>query len=446
MHQEMILLRRIADIGLATGILFLMAPWLAVYAFGIIIITRLVPRHRSGTGHNLLRIVQGDYDIIRRKDVFFVFYEDEQSFAHTFVMCYPAWHFRRIAHSTTLTFIEIPLFGRVLKRIKLPITYMLLNSLVFFTIVLAYAPWVRKSVSLVRGSDPHHTGFAAMLLGLIADIPYCISLHAHYGMIFDRTGQFYLSGLPNATIRMFRLWAERLVLAHARSVIAINDYIRQYAESRGAISCRVTVLRHGVSVERFTGNDNVAIRARFSWGDSPLVVIVSRISREKYVFDIPMIAQIVARAIPQAFFTIAGDGPDREAFEEALAKAGIRDTVRILGFQKQEIVSSLRTAADVNLCLYDGYSLIEAALSGRPVVAYDVEWHNELIRNSKTGYLVPNRDVQSAAEAICYLLRHPDEGKRLAAAARELAVRNHSRETVTREKMAFYHSLIHGAN
>ena len=42
-----------------------------------------------------------------------------------------------------------------------------------------------------------------------------------------------------------------------------------------------------------------------------------------------------------------------------------------------------------------GFSLIEAAMLGKPVVAYDIEWHAELIKNGEKFYSKNSSDLPS---------------------------------------------------
>ena len=65
-----------------------------------------------------------------------------------------------------------------------------------------------------------------------------------------------------------------------------------------------------------------------------------------------------------------------------------------------------------------GLALVEGALSGTPIVAYDYEWHSELIRTDETGILVPHRDTDAMAAAICALLDDSERGEDLGERAR----------------------------
>jgi hypothetical protein len=57
----------------------------------------------------------------------------------------------------------------------------------------------------------------------------------------------------------------------------------------------------------------------------------------------------------------------------------LQKLIRIIGFQSRDFVISLRKESALALCLMGGFSLIEACAAARPVIAYAVEWHLELV-------------------------------------------------------------------
>ena len=60
---------------------------------------------------------------------------------------------------------------------------------------------------------------------------------------------------------------------------------------------------------------------------------------------------------------------------------------------------------DVNVAPLCGRSLLEASLSGCPAVAYDVDWHSEIVKDGKSGFLIPNLDYKAMGESLVILNR-----------------------------------------
>jgi glycosyltransferase involved in cell wall biosynthesis len=138
---------------------------------------------------------------------------------------------------------------------------------------------------------------------------------------------------------------------------------------------------------------------------------------------------------------MVGDGPEKSNLEAKCTELNLTTAVRFVGFQTKENIPTIRMMADVNLCLMAGFSLIEACASGRPVVAYDVDWHSELIKDGETGRLVPVGQVEAVAEAICDLLDNPEKSASMGQKARELAFERHAIENTDQMKIRAYEEL-----
>jgi len=64
-----------------------------------------------------------------------------------------------------------------------------------------------------------------------------------------------------------------------------------------------------------------------------------------------------------------------------------------LGFQPYQTHDRYVTFPTSVFVLWGGFSLIEAGAAGNPMIAYDVEWHYELVENHVTGFLVTENNI-----------------------------------------------------
>jgi glycosyltransferase involved in cell wall biosynthesis len=114
---------------------------------------------------------------------------------------------------------------------------------------------------------------------------------------------------------------------------------------------------------------------------------------------------------------VVGDGPLRRDLELAVQVQGLKDCVRFTGAMDHDQVSALLRQARVfvqhSLVAPDGDSegcpvaVIEAQLSGLPVVA---TWHGGIpavVEDGKTGFLVSEGDVEAMAAAMLRLVLNP---------------------------------------
>jgi glycosyltransferase involved in cell wall biosynthesis len=129
-----------------------------------------------------------------------------------------------------------------------------------------------------------------------------------------------------------------------------------------------------------------------------------------------------------------GDGPDRASLERAARAAGLGERVRFLGSLPREQVAACLREADVavvpSVPTRDGrregipVALMEAAASGKPVVASRLSGIPEAIEHGAEGLLVPPGDAEALADALAALAADPELRRRLGAAARERMLRD----------------------
>jgi len=77
-----------------------------------------------------------------------------------------------------------------------------------------------------------------------------------------------------------------------------------------------------------------------------------------------------------------------------------------------------------------GYTLIEAGLTGTPIVTYDYDFHAEIVKDGESGYLAPLRDVGALAEKVCRLLADPEHARAMGLNLRDRLLADHSLEAV----------------
>lgn len=86
--------------------------------------------------------------------------------------------------------------------------------------------------------------------------------------------------------------------------------------------------------------------------------------------------------------------------------------------------------------------LLEAASSGRPIVAYDVPGCREVVINDVNGFLVPLKDEDALVQAIEKLLRDHELCIRFSKAARELVLAEFSQEKIAEETMQVWEEVL----
>lgn len=117
-------------------------------------------------------------------------------------------------------------------------------------------------------------------------------------------------------------------------------------------------------------------------------------------------------------YNVVGDGPLREDLQRLIQELNAGDVVKLLGWKQQQEIVEILNDADILLApsvtSKDGDQegtpvvLMEAMAMGLPVVSTKHSGIPELVENGVSGFLVPERDVDTLVEKLGYLIEHPE--------------------------------------
>ena len=128
-------------------------------------------------------------------------------------------------------------------------------------------------------------------------------------------------------------------------------------------------------------------------------------------------------------YTIAGEGPYRDAILSRIEALGMTDRVKMVGTLSESEVNKLLSKADAMLLTSTGkgeawpVSVMEAMGAGLPVIASVIGATSEMITSGEDGLLVPQRDQRAILECIKLLSLDIQKRRNIGAAARSTAQR-----------------------
>lgn len=266
-------------------------------------------------------------------------------------------------------------------------------------------------------------GFTGVLASKLSGVPHVVTVHG--GDIFALQGPI-LGILKRVTL-------------HQADAVTVNSSATQNAVMK--IAPRIRDLRHipmGVTVERSARGEALdEIRSHYKRGRGPLVLFVGRVVEEKGVEDLLRATGLLVRSLPDITVLIVGEGQDRVPMQEVTRSLDLSDRVTFVGAVSPDEVPSYMAAADILVApsrqAADGWveaqglTLIEAMLSGAPVVATRTGGVTDVISDGETGLLVPERSPLAIANAIKVLVNDDELRERLRLIARQVAEKTFSR-------------------
>jgi glycosyltransferase involved in cell wall biosynthesis len=332
--------------------------------------------------------------------------------------------------------VKFPFFNKF-KLIKSLSTFILLFKILFIF------PFVIKkyNIKIIRATDPYLMGLIGFYYSKLFKVPFVVSVHSDYDLCNEAKGfTFKLFGSRRLAERL-----EYFVYKKCNGILPISDYLinRVRFFYPNIDSNKFYKFPHGIEVKEFDNMEYVDIFKNFNISkDKKIICYVARLSSEKNCLDIPLIVERLSKKFQNFILLIIGDGEEYSTIQQQLNEKGVAKYVKLAGLLERKIVFNARKSASVNICLLDGYSLIEAGLSKRPVVAYDVEWHSDLIIHEKNGFLTKLYDTNDFSEKIYKLLTNEELSNILGSELRRSTIKNHEIKNTQKIKQNIYTKVI----
>ncbi len=341
------------------------------------------------------------------------------------------------------------------------------------------ASGVDQRVAVLRGSPPHPAGFEApvdvlssrrgrLIPGIRMDPmiawrlrslcrswrPHVVQVHGgepfkYAALVAGRRDRIVYRRIglsPQRATRSLTGRTYRQLMRRCRMIVAVAEAVRRETiDAFGVAADRVVTIPRGVEPGRIgspLGREESRRRLRIGM-DAPVVISLGALSWEKDPLAHLEVMDGVRRVLPGAVHLIAGDGPLRHEVEQRAERAGLDGLARILGSRSD--VADLLAAADLLLLAskVEGMPgcVIEAGMSGLPVVSYAVAGVPEVVVDGETGYLVDQGEIGGLVDRTVELLTDPTQRTRMGNAARDRCTAAYDIGVVAPKYLAIYEEV-----
>jgi len=326
-------------------------------------------------------------------------------------------YIRELANQLQLLGNDVVVFARSVETDMSPVRARQVSFLLDDAPYIRHLGFAARCGSIVSDYDVVHSQyhpciFVGNYAHEIKDIPHVFTYHG-FAPVQEWTNPFQKMKMIDHRVGTFfalRFGVDQII---AVSSFLKNELVQTYKYD----ASRVHVVYNGVDLERFNPSiDGEEVKERYGIANSPLVLFVGRLAPYKGIRFLMMAIPRVLQRVPNVRFLVVGSARyDLARMNEFFKTPGIRKSVLFSGYVPDKDLPKMYAACDV-FCypsLWEGFGLTpaEAQACGKPVVAFKTCAIPEVVKDGETGILVPPRDYNELARAICDLLL--DEGVRL---------------------------------
>jgi len=286
----------------------------------------------------------------------------------------------------------------------------------------------------------HHITIKPVLYGSIAALG-----RSDLRVINALTGLGYLVSSSSLKTRLLRwlIWnVFRFLLTRPNHSVLLQNH-----DDEQLLASRLGISPEKIIVIRGSGVDASLFRPTSEPQGTPTVVLASRMLWIKGVGEFVEAATVLRSKGVQGRFVLVGDtdlsNPSSIPRQQLL---DWHNSGNVEWWGHQEDMPGIFQQANL-VCLPsrggEGVpkTLIEAAASGRAIVATDVPGCRDIVRQGVNGFLVPPRNANALAQAIETLIRDRELRLLMAARGRQIALDEFTQEIVVQQTLGLYREL-----
>ena len=198
------------------------------------------------------------------------------------------------------------------------------------------------------------------------------------------------------------------------------------------------------------GIDGNAVRRELGMGDETTIIgVTGRLVVDKGHTFLFQAVNGLRERFPNLAVVLAGQGPNEDRLRAEVRALGIDTMVHFLGFRKD--IPRVAAAFDIAVlpsigCDASSATIKEAMALGVPVIASDIGGAKSIIRDGRTGVVVPAGESAPLAEALRTMIRYPEQARAMAVLAREDVRQRYSIDRLADGTLAAYETAITRVN
>lgn len=251
----------------------------------------------------------------------------------------------------------------------------------------------------------------------------------------------------SSTSHMARAYFDALEPLGAKAgeyTIVANNWLKNVLINEFQVEDKqIKVSHYGYDIDAFLNRVNTKTNIQIP-SDKKIILYSGRLIRLKGVHDLISALAQLKETRDDWVCWIVGDGEDQETLQKQVENLGLDEDVFFFG--KQDNIPYLVSKSDIcvlpSLIENQPLSIIEAQISGKPVIVSEVGGLPEMVENGVTGLTFPVGDIEALYERIEILLDDDEYRKELGAKAKTWGIDHWSLYKGVKATIGIYKSAI----
>ena len=295
---------------------------------------------------------------------------------------------------------------------------------------------IKKENFTIIHTHSSKAGFLGRIAAMLNKTP--IVIHTIHGFAFH--------DYMNSFKKNIFIYLEKLSAKWTHGLVTVSNLNKKKVVDLGIAPIeKLKNIYSGIDLTLFINEKNDQFRKELNLDSNHLLLgSVGRLSNQKDPITMIEAFCIVIKRFPNAHLTLVGDGELRDEILIKIDQLQLNGRVHLTGNKNDpwKIYHSLDLFIMSSIYEGLGRSITEALSCGVPVVCTSVEGVPEIVRDNKTGILVPPKDPGALATGIIKSLNDMDNARKMAEEGRKFVNENFDVKKMVDDIDTLYDTLL----
>ena len=295
---------------------------------------------------------------------------------------------------------------------------------------------IKKENFTIIHTHSSKAGFLGRVAAMLNKTP--IVIHTIHGFAFH--------DYMNSFKKNIFIYLEKLSAKWTHGLVTVSNLNKKKVVDLGIAPIeKLKNIYSGIDLTLFINEKNDQFRKELNLDSSHLLLgSVGRLSNQKDPITMIEAFCIVIKRFPSAHLTLVGDGELRDEILIKIDQLQLNGRVHLTGNKNDpwKIYHSLDLFIMSSIYEGLGRAITEALSCGVPVVCTSVEGVPEIVRDNKTGILVPPKDPGALATGIIKSLNDMDNARKMAEEGRKFVNENFDVKKMVDDIDTLYDTLL----